>query len=352
MAILQADKKYVANGVTVNVYHLGDHNDNDIDMPPRPRCLNLIGITIHNTDWISVASGTTPAEQYTRATKNGNMGSVRVHYYVDDECAWENLPHDQGGWHSCDGNVGGNGSTIAIECIMKSSNDPVSLKSEENCARLTAYLLQKYGFTIDDVYTHNDWYKPKYCPIYILPHWNSFLDKVRKYLGNPSAPSEVDVKELYRVRKEWNDAKSQLGAYSVLDNAIKCCQDGYGVYDKNGKIVYKKESGKPVELVNVPEQNDILELQKILNNKGYHLVEDGIFGNKTYDVVSDYTIEYSDRGELTRWVQQRLTNKGYPCGEIDGICGSKTMGAIAKFQEDNGLGVGYLGGTDWKYLCK
>jgi hypothetical protein len=85
MAILQADKKYVANGVTVNVYHLGDHNDNGIDMPPRPRCLNLIGVTIHNTPWIDTASGTTPAEQYTRATKNDNMGSVRVHYYVDDE---------------------------------------------------------------------------------------------------------------------------------------------------------------------------------------------------------------------------------------------------------------------------
>ena len=41
----------------------------------------IIGVTVHNTDWITTAVGTTPAEQYTRATVNGNMKDVRVHYY-------------------------------------------------------------------------------------------------------------------------------------------------------------------------------------------------------------------------------------------------------------------------------
>ena len=39
-------------------------------------------LTLHNTDRISTAANTTPAEQYTRATVNGNMGTVRVHFYV------------------------------------------------------------------------------------------------------------------------------------------------------------------------------------------------------------------------------------------------------------------------------
>jgi len=44
------------------------------------------------------------------------------------------------------------------------------------------------------------------------------------------------------VRKGWEDAKSQIGAYSSLDNAKKACKDGYTVYDWDGKAVYNKKS--------------------------------------------------------------------------------------------------------------
>ena len=49
-----------------------------------------------------------------------------------------------------------------------------------------------------------------------------------------------DVIKYYRVRKNWGDVASQLGAYSVFDNA-KAMADkhpGYKVYDWNGKQVY------------------------------------------------------------------------------------------------------------------
>ena len=49
-----------------------------------------------------------------------------------------------------------------------------------------------------------------------------------------------DVVKYYRVRKSWDDAKSQLGAYTILANA-KAMADkhpGYEVYDWNGKQVY------------------------------------------------------------------------------------------------------------------
>ena len=57
----------------------------------------------------------------------------------------------------------------------------------------------------------------------------------------PSQPSTSKV--LYRVRKSWKDAASQKGAYSVLENAKKCCDQagsGYYVFDGNGKVVYPK----------------------------------------------------------------------------------------------------------------
>ena len=43
---------------------------------------------------------------------------------------------------------------------------------------------------------------------------------------------------LYRVRKSWDNPKSQLGAYKTLDNAKKNCPGGYYVFDCNGKTIY------------------------------------------------------------------------------------------------------------------
>lgn len=52
-----------------------------------------------------------------------------------------------------------------------------------------------------------------------------------------------DVVKYYHVRKSWADAASQLGAYTVLDNAKAMADkhEGYTVYDWNGKAVYGAE---------------------------------------------------------------------------------------------------------------
>ena len=233
MAILKPDKTTTLGGVTVNEYLLTKHNPNNIDMPSVSMEGRIIGVTIHNTPWITTAAGTTPAEQYTRATVNGNMKDVRVHYYVDNTCAWQNLPLTLSGWHSADGDGNGNRRTIAIECIMSSAYNDKDKKSEDNCARLAAVLLKKYKLGINALYTHNHWYSRKYCPAYILPHWDKFKAKVQSYMNTSSS-----AKQLYRVRKSWSNAKSQIGAYSSLENAKKACKAGYFVFDSNGKAVY------------------------------------------------------------------------------------------------------------------
>ena len=46
---------------------------------------------------VRVASGTNAAEQYTRATYNGNMSGVVVHFYVWDTEIWQNLREDERG---------------------------------------------------------------------------------------------------------------------------------------------------------------------------------------------------------------------------------------------------------------
>lgn len=45
--------------------------------------------------------------------------------------------------------------------------------------------------------------------------------------------------ELYRVRKNWNDPKSQIGAFGSLDNAKKIAnQYQYNVYNSKGQLIY------------------------------------------------------------------------------------------------------------------
>ena len=258
MTILRPDATTTFGGVTVNEYLLTKHNPNHIDMPSVSMEGKVIGVTVHNTDWISVASGTTPAEQYTRATVNNNMKDVRVHYYVDNVCAWQNLPHSLSGWHAADGSGNGNRRTIAIECIMSSAYNSVDKKSEDNAAKLAAALLKQYGLDINHLYTHTHWLnvrdgrngtvdqlntmynRYKMCPAYILPHWAEFKKKVQSYLnaGSASTTPILATKQLYRARKSWADAKSQLGAYSSLENAKKVCKIGYSVFDNSGRVVY------------------------------------------------------------------------------------------------------------------
>ena len=58
-------------------------------------------------------------------------------------------------------------------------------------------------------------------------------------------PAPKPAKELYRVRKSWDDAKSQIGAYGSLDNAKEACDaagPAYSVYDSKGVKVYPTTS--------------------------------------------------------------------------------------------------------------
>ena len=52
------------------------------------------------------------------------------------------------------------------------------------------------------------------------------------------------TKETYRVRKSWDDVKSQVGAYTILDNAKKACNkagEEYKVYNSKGECVFPVE---------------------------------------------------------------------------------------------------------------
>lgn len=79
---------------------------------------------------------------------------------------------------------------------------------------------------------------------------------------------------LYRIRKVWTDAKSQVGAYEDLENAKEICDKniGFSVFDNYGNKVYPIEQVEDVEDVKDGLPNWQLEgLKKLMDEK---IIED------------------------------------------------------------------------------
>ena len=72
----------------------------------------------------------------------------------------------------------------------------------------------------------------------IIERWNLTQYEVKE--------SETAV-AWYRVRKTWADAKSQKGAFKILENAKKCADanPGYSVFDVNGVNIYTPKTNTP-----------------------------------------------------------------------------------------------------------
>ena len=229
------------------------------------------GIVVHNSNSIKATKGTTMSEQYSRSTyPNCNMGGVVVHYYVSPEEIWQNLDLTEQGWHAADGSmrhkahngasyttIGGNLDCIAIEIIGP--------ESEENGAKLVAYLMYKLKLTINDVYTHNyfihykvglppaDAFIPakynsyKQCPIYILDHWSAFLEKVKGYYD-----------EIVRLENEAASDKTDSSSSSSTSST-----SGTASTSSTKKTLYKVQVGSFLN------KNNATNLQNVLKNTGY-----------------------------------------------------------------------------------
>lgn len=103
------------------------------------------------------------------------------------------------------------------------------------------------------VITVHRWFANKSCPgEWLYSRLGDLAAKVTTALGGtpeqPAQPAEPEKPEqpkaqIYRVRKSWADAKSQIGAYKVLANAkIKAdANPGYFVFDADGNVVYPTE---------------------------------------------------------------------------------------------------------------
>ena len=131
-------------------------------------------------------------------------------------------------------------------------------------------------------------------------------------------------------------------------------------------------------LRNGSQGNFVYLLQFILNQYGYNLSVDGIFGTRTLNAVRGFQrnnslsvdglvgnntwktlltlppyplLKQNSRGAYVTFLQQLLESNLYPVGGIDGIFGTRTLNAVRAFQQANGLTVdGIVGNNTWNAL--
>ena len=207
-------------------------------------------VTIHNTNDRPTADY--DAEWYTQATYDEGMGRARVHFYVDDKDAWQNLKAGTGmtpddpensaevSWHTKGSD--GNPTSLSIEIIMSGNGTEEDAVAMDNGARLAAYLLSKHGLSVDDLLTHTYWvnkfvgnsfddldtqctnevYDEKWCPAYIMgkkseakTNWIAFKNLVKRYM---QIYNRVICADVVNIRS------GPSTCYDIVGTICKCCK--------------------------------------------------------------------------------------------------------------------------------
>lgn len=238
------------------------------------RKITVKGLTLH-----SVGCPQPNASVFIKNWNTSSYGTACVHGFIDgnDGTVYQTLPWNHRGWHCASGPKGsGNNTHIGVEmcepasirytggssftCSNLSAARTSVKKTYEAAVELFAYLCKLYGLnpTADGVIiSHREGHARGIASNHGDPEhlWNGLgmgytmntfrKDVKEKMQGGTVKPDET--KEMYRVRKSWEDAVSQKGAFHELENAKKCADanKGYAVFNTSGKQVYPKTDFSP-----------------------------------------------------------------------------------------------------------
>ena len=233
-----------------------------------------VGVVLH-----SIGTPQQSADVLWRYWQNDSSQYV-VHYMVDDQKILHCMPDNYKCWH-----VGspGNSKWIGIEmgepsqikytsgATFKVSNlakaRAYAAAAYKNAVWLIAQLCKKYGWNPNTaIYTHHEVTAKKLSNTdHVDPEhlWNglgmgysllTLRRDVAAAIGQASAAPAPEAPEpeapttsgqMYRIRKTWADASSQIGAYTNLEYAKAACKDGYFVFDSQGRKVYPVSASGP-----------------------------------------------------------------------------------------------------------
>ena len=224
------------------------------------RKIEVKGLMLH-----SVGCSQPKASAFINQWNNENYGHACVHAFIDAETGevHQTLPWNHRGWHgggACNDTYVGvemcepacikyvGGSTFT--CSDMEEAKAVAKRTYEAAVELFAMLCKEYDLDpLADgvIISHAEGYKRGIASNHGDPEhfWKQLdmgytMDGFRKDVKAAMKEAAAEPEKRYFVRKTWDDAKSQKGAYKVLKNAKACADknEGYSVYDWNGNVVY------------------------------------------------------------------------------------------------------------------
>ena len=229
-------------------------------------------IVVHNT-----ANDASARNEIAYMTNNDYETSF--HYAVDDVETVQGIEEDRNAWHAGDGNGVGNREGIGIEICYSLSGGERFDKAEDNAVDLIVDIMNRYGFSIEQVTKHQD-YSGKYCPHRTLDNgWERFINKIQERLN-------VKEYELLVSVPVYMNAKDAIGG----DNVVGYYDSGiYYIFSEvDGMINITKNKGIPGAWIN-PNDNKVVGEDKEDDTKEEE--------NKVDDNVKDEKDDYYDKVE-------------------------------------------------------
>lgn len=257
------------------------------DAADREEMLKYLGVNQYGNDWNHI---------YREAGLNAWIGKTAA----GGPAVIQTMPWDYKPWGCGSGNKGScNDGWVQFEiCEDDLNNETYFTQVYRLAVELTAYICDMYdldpfgtvnvnGVKVPVITCHAESYQYGMGGNHGDPlHWfvkygkdmddvrndvKKVLDGAKKTTSKPE--TSTSTSEMYRIRKSWSDSKSQIGAYTVLENAKKACDkagSGYEVYDSKGNVVYPKTAeptpapAKPATSTSTqkaPQVGDVIKLK-------------------------------------------------------------------------------------------
>ena len=163
------------------------------------------------------------AERHMIWLHNGAPGAaskyVCVHFFIDENEAWQTLPLNEVGWHAGDSSGNGNFHSLSFEFCIHSDGD--FWKTWENLCELMAFLAFRLQLDPHEVYQHNFW-SGKHCPTLLrnmgANAWASTLARIlfyhQKFLGLPKPIQYAPVV----LPRFWSEQALESGKDQMVGN--------------------------------------------------------------------------------------------------------------------------------------
>ena len=216
---------------------------------------------IDKEDWLDLLGVNKNRNDWNHTQQNAGLNAWIGKLDDDTVISVQTMPWNYRPWGCGSGAKGScNNGWIQFEiCEGDLDDKEYFAEAYAEACQLTAYLCKLYnidphgtvsvsGVEVPTILCHYDAHKLGLGSNHgDVDHWfpkhGKSMAAVRQDVANLMGivmPKDKEEIKLYRVRRSWEDAKSQIGAYAILENAISAVDKtkGYFVFDSEGQIVY------------------------------------------------------------------------------------------------------------------